>query len=161
MPSSLVCNGTDLWRLFVCNVINPVSIIGPLLINLFFSVLWFMWRCWDLLFLLISSIIVFLFETNKQNQSNNYVAYHFCIYHGYSCFFIAHLQLIHGYDAVAVWINDFLKLLLPLSDPLIFDLCSLLVLHSAHGQRNELRQCQPLIAVLVWKKNPRIIWRTV
>lgn len=45
----------------------------------------------------------------------------------------SHLQFLHGYDAITVWINDILKLLLPLSNPVVIDVLSLLVLHGAHG----------------------------
>lgn len=61
----------------------------------------------------------------------------------------SHLQLVHGDDAVAIRIDHFLELLLPLPDPVVVDVLALLVVHGAHGQRDELRQRQLFVAVLV------------
>lgn len=50
----------------------------------------------------------------------------------------AHLQLLHGDDAVVVGVDDLLELLPPVPHPVIVDVLSLLVLHRAHGQGDEL-----------------------
>ena len=60
-----------------------------------------------------------------------------------------HLQLRHGHDPVVVGVNQLLELSLPVSHPAVIHVLALLVLHGAHGQRDELGQRELLVTILV------------
>lgn len=51
-----------------------------------------------------------------------------------------------------VRINQFLKLFLPVFHPVVVNVLALLVLNSTHRQRDELRQRQLLITILVYRE---------
>lgn len=60
-----------------------------------------------------------------------------------------HLQLCHGHDPIMVGVNQLLELSLPVPYPAVINILALLVLHGAHGQRDELRQRELLVTILV------------
>lgn len=65
---------------------------------------------------------------------------------------LAYLELFHGDNAVVVGIDDLLKLLLPLTNPVVINVLALLVLHRALGERDELGQRQLFVSILIWEK---------
>ena len=60
-----------------------------------------------------------------------------------------HLQLRHGHNPIVVGVNQLLELSLPIPHPAVVNILALLVLHGAHGQRDELRQRELLVTILV------------